>query len=183
MRYAKKRSGRRVMAYELGGGSAVEAELLSAGKIELKSDGRYSLFSKEAVNGAGELAERGDFFKVDSHGYPYPNKRGWFFENHRHIAGDEYEQIPRAVAIWTVDDPVCAELEFLLSTDRLRLNVDSDARYFNAFVWGSHLSAARNAVVVFYEVNRDASGGICGVDFALVDREIFERDYEIIAIE
>ena len=179
MVYAKKRTGKRVKAYELGGGNAVELELLRACKIVLDGDGNYNLFSSEAVNGSGEIAERGDFFKVDSHGAPYPNKRGWFLENHRHIFGDEYEQLPKVLPIWQVGDAVCPELEFLINAGKLQLNTKSAARYFNAFIWGSRLSAASDAVIVFYEIQRDEHGEISNVDFGLVDRKIFERDYEL----
>ena len=73
----------------------MEATLIREGAIKKRQDGTYELFSQEAVNGTGEIAKAGDYFKVDivdGRHYPYPNSKQFFEENHIHIAGDEYEQ-------------------------------------------------------------------------------------------
>ena len=85
MRYAVKNKGKFVRAYELGAGSEIEKLLIEEGAICAETSGRFHLFSQEAVNGEGQLADRGDFFKVDTvdgRHYPYPNKRDWFLKNH-----------------------------------------------------------------------------------------------------
>lgn len=90
MRYAKKRKSRIVHAWVLGAGSETERRLIGEDTILREQDGRYRLFSLEAVNGVGELAEPGDYFKVEEvegRHYPYPNDREWFIENHRPLGG------------------------------------------------------------------------------------------------
>lgn len=51
--------------------------------------------------------------------------------------------------------------------------------YFNAFLWGSDLSAAEDATIVFYSVSRTESGEITDVDFNFVARPQFENDYRL----
>ena len=180
MRYAIKGKGEPVMAYELGAGADIERQLIREGVIRPDGEGRYMLFSREAVNGVGEAAKAGDFFKVDEVGgrrYAYPNGREWFLAHHRHIRGDEYEQIARPVMVWLAGDPVEEEIRWLLERDRLRVTPGDDARYFHAVLWGAPLTAARDAAVVIYAVERDAGGHIARVDFALVDRSAFEDKY------
>lgn len=177
MRFAKKRQGRLVSAYELGAGSEMEARMIHAGRICRREDGGYALFSQEAVNGCGQRAEKGDFFKVDGSGYPYPNARAWFLANHRHMGGDNYEQIPRPLEIWMAADGENEVIRFLLEQGKLLVRKDDPARYFNAHLWGADLSAAQDAVVVFYGVKRNEAGAILDVEFNFVAREEFDRTY------
>lgn len=178
MRYAVKLQGKRVRAWELGAGTTEEADLIRQGKIRKREDG-YELFSREAVNGSGQMANRGDYFKIDSEGYPYPNGREWFLENHRHLKEDEYEQLPRPLAVWQPEDGENELIGWL--TDRGRLTIrDSDPeRYFNARLWGADLSAAKDAVVVFYGVDRSEAGEILDISFNFVAREEFLRTYAL----
>ena len=180
MRYAIKSKCKRLKAYELGAGSDMEKRLLREGVIRPTGDGRYLLFSKEAVNGVGEAAREGDFFKVDEiddRRYAYPNDRTWFLEHHRHIEGDEYEQVNRPLPVWRVGDPMDEEIDYLVRTERLHIAPEDGAHCFRAFLWGAPLSAARDATVVFYRVDRDGQGRIADVDFGLVDRLSFEENY------
>ena len=73
----QKKNGKRIRAYQLGTDSAMEKQMISEGKIIVCVDGSYELFSREARQ-QGEKACTGDYFKIDSAGYPYPNKRDWF---------------------------------------------------------------------------------------------------------
>ena len=82
-------------AWKLGDGTAKEDELLSAGRIRVTPDGNYRIMSQESEETGGELAIAGDYFKIDSAGYPYPNKREWFNENHIRISEDLYIQKSR----------------------------------------------------------------------------------------
>ncbi len=171
------------MAYQLGAHTRMEEELIREGAIRLLPDGSYALFSQEAVNGKGEVALPGDYFKVDVAGgkrYPYPNSREYFEANHRHLQGDTYEQSGSSFAIWQDGDGLCEEMEFLLSRGRLRLCPEDNVRYFNATLFDAPLSAARDATVVFYQVDRDCQGGISDVRFNFVARRDFERDYDVL---
>lgn len=183
MNYARKKR-KTVTAYELGARSPKEEQLIREGTIRCLPDGRYALFSQEAVNGTGETAQPGDFFKVDVIGgrnYPYPNSRSYFEANHRHIQGDQYEQLEKTVAVWQNGDGPCEELEFLLRTGRLTLNPEDSERYFNAVLFGAPLSAPRDAAVVFYRVDRDSRGRITDIEFNFVAHREFARDYILTA--
>lgn len=178
MRYAVKRQGKRVRAWELGAGSATEDQMIREGKIVPTEEG-YELFSQEAVNGQGQKARSGDYFKVDGQGYPYPNDRQWFFANHRHLEGDEYEQMPKPLAIWGVEDGESELIRWLTDGGRLTIREDDPERYFNAFLWGAELSAAKDATVVFYNVDRNEAGEIADVNFNFVACEEFRRTYSL----
>ena len=182
MRYAVKNKGNLVRAYELGAGSEMEKLLLKEGAICEETDGNYRLFSQEAVNGEGQLAQRGDFFKVDTvdgRHYPYPNRRDWFLENHTPLGDDLYEQHTSPMPIWTKDDPPCDVIDYLLTSGKLQINPLDSAHYFNAQLWGSPLSAAEDAVIVFHKLKQNEDGGITEVSFNFVERQIFERDYTV----
>lgn len=179
MKYARKIQGKTVQAYCLGAGSAMEQELIRSGKIQRSGD-TYMLFSQESVNGQGQQARIGDYFKVDGAGCPYPNQREWFRENHRHIEGDLYEQIPKALEIWMARDGENPVIRWLVEQGRLVIREEDRQRYFNAHLWGADLSAAEDAVVVFYAVQRDDAGEITDVDFNFVERREFERTYILV---
>lgn len=173
-----KHRGNQVRAYELGCHSQMEQDMIRSGKIILRPDGEYELFSRESINGSGEIAAPGDFFKIDSDGFPYPNSRKFFFENHRHISGDLYEQKPRLLEAWEKSDAMCPEIEFLIKHKGLTLDENNAHRFFTAPLWGTVESAARDAVIIFYETTRNAQGDITDAVFNFVAREEFERTYE-----
>ena len=47
-------------------------------------------------------------------------------------------------------------------------------------LWGTEETAAKDAVVVFYGVERDADGAIAKIDFNFVARNVFEQTYELL---
>ena len=182
MRYAVKNKGNLVRAYELGAGSEMEKLLIEEGSICMQADGSYRLRSREAVNGEGQLARRGDFFKVDTvdgRHYPYPNKRDWFLENHTPLGDDLYEQHVSPLPIWTKDDPPCDVIDFLLASGRLKITPGDSARYYNALLWDAPMSAAEDAVIVFHKLGRNEDGSIAEISFNFVERQMFERDYTV----
>ena len=169
MRYAVKSKKKIVKAYRLGAGSQMEAQLIREGAIRRREDGSYELFSQEAVNGRGEAARTGDYFKVDTvdgRHYPYPNSREYFEENHIALGGDEYEQKSRPLAFWQASDPMCEEIRYLVDQGKLILKPE--------------LSAARDAAVIFYSVDRDGTGGIADISFNFAAAKEFEESYEIL---
>lgn len=111
--------------------------MISQGKIR-RTQGDYELFSQEAVNGAGQQAHSGDFFKVDGSGCPFPNEREWFLSHHRRLQGNYYEQLNEPLFIWQYGDPVSEELLYLLKNERLRLNSSDSKRCYEAFLWGHY---------------------------------------------
>lgn len=183
MRYAVKNKRKIVKAYPLGAGHPMEAALIAEGAIRLREDGQYELFSQEAVNGSGQLAQSGDYFKVDTiegRHFPYPNARAWFEENHTHLSGDEYEQLNKPLQIWQAGDEMTEEVRWLVQTGRLTLKPADPAHYFNAFLWGSDLSAASDATLLFYGVDRDETNAITDINFNFVARPEFEACYTIL---
>lgn len=182
MKYAVKSKGNIVKAYCLGEHSEMEQLLIRLGRIRLLPDGAYELMSQESKNGSGQRAEAGDYFKVDHVGgvyFPYPNSRAYFLNNHTHVEGDVYEQkaVPRA--IWQWGDGPCDAIGYLLERGKLTLNHEDPERFFNAFLWGTDLSAARDATVIFYDIIRDTTGTITDVSFNFVVKEEFERSYTL----
>lgn len=176
-----KNKGKIVRAYQLGSGHAVLKSLTEQGKIKVLGDGRYEVFSQEARNGGsghGQLAERGDWIKIDSQGCPYPNKREYFEENHRHVEGDIYEQLPKPLPAWTADCGMCKEVEYLMDKKGLRINRDSYEQYYSAQLWGTREVAARDAVLIFYSIAYDQSGQVADAEFNFVEKGEFERTYE-----
>lgn len=182
MRYAVKSKKKIVKAYCLGAGSDMEATLIREGAIKKRQDGTYELFSQEAVNGTGEIAKAGDYFKVDivdGRHYPYPNSKQFFEENHIHIAGDEYEQKEKPLAFWKAEDPMCEEIQYLIRNGRLTLKQEDPERYFNAFLWGADLSAAKDATVVFYNIDKNEEGEITDISFNFVAAKDSNENYRI----
>lgn len=180
MRRAIKLHGKIVQAYRLGTKHPVIDELLEKGLIRKMGSGKYQLFSQEAVNGSGQEAVNGDYVRLDSTGHPYPNSSEYVEKNLRHVGGDDFEQIPSQVEIWTIDDEMCPEIKFLIRCKKLTLNENDEKKYFTAPLWGTFLSAARNAVIVFYEIERDKTGKIMDAEFNFVERKEFEKTYKLL---
>ena len=179
----QKLAGKVVKAYELGSGTAMEAQMIDEGKITF-ADGNYYLRSTEVVNagsGRGQKANPGDFFKVDSKGNPYPNDRNEFFENHIAVdeAANEYEQIPKPLEAWFYGDPETDALRFALDNELVHLNYEDPQNYFGAFLWGEWLTAAQDAALIFYSVTRE-NGVVTAIDFNFVIREEIEKNYRLI---
>lgn len=183
MKYAVKSKKKVVKAYPLGAGHPMEALLIEEGAIRRLPDGSYELFSQEAVNGRGQIARAGDYFKVDTidgRHFPYPNDREYFLNNHIHLSGDAYEQVNKPLLIWQRDDEPMEEVRWLVDRGRLILKAQDPAHFFNAFLWGADLSAAADATLVFYNVHRDESGAITDISFNFVAKAEFEANYVIV---
>ena len=182
MRWARKKLIR-IQAWQLGQGTLMERKMIEEGRIVKRNDGQYELFSQEATGTVGQITQAGDYFKVDATGHPYPNEKAKFEHSHRHLEGDWYEQISVPVRIWTVDDPECEEIRFLLSTGCLQIHPENPQHYFSAKLWGTEETAPQDAVVVFYSVEWDETNAIREIDYNFVVREEFERTYEVITHE
>lgn len=120
-----KKQGKIVQAYRLGNEHPVLNEQIEENKIKKVGECTYEVFSQEAVkaaSGHGQLAGAGDWVRVDGAGFPYPCKNEWFQENLRHVAGDDYEQIPKVLSAWTADQEICPEVKFLIQKKGLVLD-------------------------------------------------------------
>ena len=178
-----KKNGTRLFAYKLGESHPEIDRLISEGKIVPHEDGTFEVMSLEAYSGRsgnGQLARTGDYIKIDSSGFPYPNNGEYFAANHRRISGDEYEQIPKPLKAWTVQEPMCEEIQFLMEHKDLVIAENDASHYFTAPLWGTIESAPKDAVVVFYRIERDSCGKIVDAEFNFVVRDAFEKTYDII---
>lgn len=185
MRWAIKDKRTQMTAVELGADEQdpLYLQLVSSGKIKKLTDTSYAIFSMEAVNGQGQVANKGDFVKVNPEGEVHPNTREYFLEHHKHIDGHSYEQITFPVRVWCAGDEIGEELEYLLKTGQLLLNESSETKFFNAFLWGTDLSAAKDAYLVMYSVLKDQAGQITDISFNFVEHEEFHKTYSFIEAE
>ena len=92
MRRARKKPVR-VNAYRLGEQSEGLDRLIKEGLVSQSDDGTFEVHTMETKDEKGETAHAGDYVKLDAAGRPYPNKAEFFEKNHRHIDGDQYEQL------------------------------------------------------------------------------------------
>ncbi len=180
MRKAIKNKRKIIKAYELGKKCAEIQRLIKEEKIKKISEEEYEIFSQEAVNGRGQIACKGDFVKMDTTGSLYPNDRKFFLENHKHIQECEYEQISQPVYIWQAYEDMCLEVEFLIKNKNLIINKENKEKYYTALLWGTKLSAARDAYLIFYSIKKDLNESIIDIDFNFVEHEEFEKTYTII---
>ena len=182
-----KNVGKTVEVWKLGAGSEMERKLIEEGKIvyllpdekrktETGKIAKFEIFFQEAKSGTGQLAGEGDYFKVDNSGKPYPQDEEWFFDNHRHIEGDTWEQLPKALLAWESTEEITPEVQFLIDEKGLKLDVDNPEKYFGAELWGAWLTAASDAVLIFYSVSYE-DGKVVDADFNFVARAEFEATY------
>ena len=179
MVYAIK-TATRIQAWELGAGSNMEEEMLRKKKIIKHPDGTFELFSLEATEGKGQIARPGDFFKVDNRGFPCPNERAFFLQNHQHLEDDWYLQTAHPLKIWRLDDPECEEIHFLQDNGFLRICPENPQRCFSAFIWGTIETAPADAIIIFYDVVRNPEGIITSIDFNFVNSSYFDTHYQVL---
>lgn len=167
----------------------VVKELMQAGRIlfhpeDENGEAFYEVLSREAVQAGqhGEVAFAGDYIKVDSEGYPYPNDMEFFVENHLQVAGQEnvYEQIPVPLKAWDADCDMCEEVQFLIDHKGLSIDETSTEQRYKAPLWGTTLAAAADAVLVFYSITYDEDGAVIGADYNFVASEEFDRKYHLV---
>lgn len=172
-----KIEGKKIKAYILGQNTDMEKKMIKEGKIKKIEDG-YEIFSQEVKGNKGEKAKIGDYFKVDNDHYPYPNEKEWFEKNHRCIGNDLYEQVPKELDSWEYGQTITEEIKFLLDNQKLKINENLPEKFFEAFLWGSLLHAAKDSVVVLYSVDRNEEGSITSIDFNFITRKEFEKTYK-----
>lgn len=176
----QKKHGKTVRAYELGAGTEAEQRMMAEGKLLAHPDGSYELFSQE-TDEHGERAKAGDFFKIDSSDQPYPNARAYFLSNHRPLdEPDTYEQIPKPLRAWCIEEPVCEEISWLQAQGRLCIHEQDAAHYFSAKLWGTLERTPKDSIIVFYSTDHNEHGEITDVDFNFVARDEFEKTYDVV---
>lgn len=177
-----KNEGKMVNAYCLGKANKTVENLIAEGKVIPLEDGGFEVMSQEAVaggSGHGQLASAGDYIKIDSTGCPYPVRAAWFEKNHKCLGEDLYEQIPVPRDAWTVQEPMCPEVEFLIRERGLVLNEQEEERYFTAPISNTIESAPKDAILMFYSIIYAEDGSVTDAEYNFVVREEFEKDYHI----
>lgn len=175
-----KNKGNIVKAYKLGDNHPIINKLISEKKIKCLENGKYEVFSQEALNagsGHGQIAYAGDYVKIDSSGAPYPNDNEYFITNHKHLEGDEYEQIPKELKAWDVNEPMCDEVQFLIDKKGLTLDKSNPEQYYTAPLWGTIESANIDGILMFYSITYGIDGKVEDAEFNLVNGEEFEKTY------
>lgn len=178
-KYIIKNIGEMVKVCRLGWSSEMEQKLIEEGKIRL-CNGRvsiYEIFSQNNKAGHGEIARAGDFIKIDEDGYPYPNRLEVFLENHRHINGDTWEQLPKPLIAWESYDEVTPEVQFLIDNKRLMFDAGKNEKFFVAHIKGTWVTAAVNAILIFYSVSYNEDGSIADAEFDFIAPEEFKENY------
>ena len=178
-----KKKGKIVKAYRLGEQSAAMQKLQNEKRVVYLGNNKYEVFSQEAVNGKsghGQVVDAGDYIKIDNAGFPYPNEAEYFEKNHRHISDDDYEQIPMTLDAWTLDEPICPEVEFLRKEKGLVIHEDDPDHYYEAELWGTKEIAAKDAVLVFYSISYDREHNVQDAEFNFVERNEFNLTYDVL---
>lgn len=170
-----------IQAWRLGAGTIKEKELITKKAIILRADGNYELFSREAIGKTGEIAKAGDYFKVDSNGYPYPNEKLTFETMHEYVDADWYRQKTPVLFAWTIDQPINDVMQYLFNMGLVVLHNHDPAHFYSAHLWGTEETAAKDDVIIFYSVQRDEKGGILKIDFNFVEKKEFDKTYHIVS--
>jgi len=170
----RKKTGTGIEGCRLGSGTELERRLIGAGLIASDENG-YEVWSQEAMGREGERARPGDYVLVDGAGQPYPVGSGTFECLYRIREDGRYEAITQLRLAWMWPDPDDGPVRELVAQGRLEMDEDHPESFFRARLWGTDLTAARDAVLVFYDEAR--------TDFNFVERGEFERTYEIVPKE
>ena len=78
---------------------------------------------------------------------------------------------------WEKEDEISPEIEFLIEHKGLIINPDDSENFFGAELWGAWLTAAEDAVLIFYSVSYDESDAVTDADFNFVARNEFNDTY------
>lgn len=180
MKLVRKKEGKIINAYRLGDEHEVIKEFMDRGMLKKTGDSCWRVCSQESTE--GEIARDGDYIKVDSSGFPYPNDREFFEKNHKSIDGevDKYEQIPQILRAWDINEPECPEIAFLIAHKGLVINPAHETCYYKAPLWGDILTADKDAEIIFYSIQYDDQNQITDADFNFVAGDEFVKTYDVI---
>ena len=183
MMRVKKKSGKIVQAIQLGKKEILEEQLITEGKLRYEGDG-YEVFSREILNREqkGERAYIGDYVKFDEAGCPYPNTKEFFEKNHHQIGKNLYEQYSIPLWAWKFVDSEewSEEVRFLVEKKGLLINESDYKEYMKAPLWGTVLVANKDAVIIFYKIERDKKGEILDEEFNFCAWEEFQKTYDVL---
>lgn len=178
-----KKNSRPVVAFQLGNGCSEEKDLIEKNKLKKLPDDQYEVFTRESGAVSGQKCDSGDYIKIDTAGYPYPVKKDVFEQMHTLYKG-KWIQLSEVRSAWYCDlgsEDECEEMRFLLSNGKIEISKSSYDCYFSSNdQWETTLSAAKDAVIVFRNIERELNGSIISVNFSFVARDEFLRTYYLL---
>ena len=74
---------------------------------------------------------------------------------------------------------MCKEVSFLIREKGLVLDETNPDNYYSAVLWGTKEAAAKDAVLVFYNISYNDDGSVRDAEFNFVKREEFDKTYSV----
>lgn len=170
----RKKSGL-VMAFKLGSENPLEEYFIDLGKLR-KNKGVYEVFSKETRGDRGQKADTGDFIKIDKQEDIYPVKAWDFEKNHKIISANIYLEASKVRKAFRASDLDGEIISYLMNKGFLQILGDPD-QYYMARVGSDLVYGRKDDYLLIYSEDME---GPCKYDFNFVDKEVFEKTYEII---
>lgn len=164
-----------VMAFSLGSQNPLEDYFIDLGKIRKKGDA-YEVFSKETRGDRGQRAEIDDFIKIDRNEDIYPVKAWDFEKNHKFLTANIYLEEDKVRKAFRADNLDGEIISYLMDRGFLSLSEDPD-KYFVGRVRSGLVYGKKEDYLLIYSEDMD---GPCKYDFNFVDKDIFEKTYEIL---
>lgn len=164
-----------VMAFRLGRENPLEDYFIDIGKLR-KNKESYEIFSKETRGDRGQKADIGDFIKIDKQEDIYPVKAWDFGKNHKILSSNIYLEANRVRKAFRAGDLDGEIISYLMDRGFLNLSEDPD-KYFVGQVRSGLIYGKKEDYLLIYSEDMD---GPCKYDFNFVDKDIFEKTYEIL---
>lgn len=163
------------MAFRLGCENPLEDYFIKLGKLR-KNKGCYEVLTKETRENKGQVADIDSFIKIDKDGDIYPVKACDFEKNHKLISANIYLEKSKARKAFRSDDLDDKIISYLKEKGFLEITSDPD-KYFKARIDSFVVYGRKDDYLLIY--SEDIKGP-CRYDFNFVDKEIFEKTYEVI---
>lgn len=164
-----------VMAFRLGCENPLEDYFIKLGKLRKNKD-FYEVLTKETRENKGQIADIDSFIKIDRDGDIYPVKACDFEKNHKVISPNIYLETSKARKAFRYDDLDDKIISYLKDKGFLEITDDPD-KYFKARIDSFTVYGRKEDYLLIYSEDKK---GPCKYDFNFVDKEIFQKTYEII---
>ena len=164
-----------VMAFKLGSENPLEEYFIDVGKLRKNKD-TYEVFSKETRGDRGQKADIGDFIKIDKQEDIYPVKAWDFEKNHKIISANIYLEASKVRKAFKASDLDGEIFSYLMNKGFLQILGDPD-QYYMARVGSGLVYGRKDDYLLIYSEDME---GTCKYDFNFVDKDVFEKTYEIL---
>lgn len=164
-----------VMAFSLGSENPLEDYFIDLGKLRKNKDA-YEVFSKETRGDRGQKSDIGDFIKIDKQEDIYPVKAWDFEKNHKMISANIYLEASEVRKAFRASDLDGEIISYLMDKGFLQILGDPD-QYYMARVSSGIVYGRKDDYLLIY--SEDVKG-TCKYDFNFVEKEVFEKTYQIL---